>query len=139
MGTYQDTELHLVIPNVEVAANRIESFMGGGTARGYGWTRLRHDDELAQDYVLDMLVISIGEESSLGIVDDKYPRIEVDGNTYGKMSALQDDVLAILAKAGATGTIDWDCEGHRGRDRLADGAVATYDGVITYPDDPYKD
>lgn len=135
MGTYQNTEYEITIPDVERTAAALERFMGGNVARNYGWTRLRHDDELAGDYVLDMLHIALGQDADVSISGD-YPALKSIGTTSGKVSALESNVLGILASTGATGVIDWDCEGERGRYRLRGGKVLAFEAVLTYPEDP---
>jgi hypothetical protein len=59
-------------------------------------------------------------------------------HTWGRDGESFEDLVRAWAALGVVGTVD--CEGEMENDfyriRLADGGIAVYPGIVTYPDDP---
>lgn len=135
MGVYQEWNGTLTIPKDQAASIRAELADACAT-----WKDTTNEDDITA--IMWFLSEGLGTEDhpqeAWYAPEDAGGSWKITGASYGKVHD-DDAVLAVLAAHGATGEIDWECEGEHGRFRLIDGGLRQYGMVATYPMDPQSD
>ena len=135
MGVYQNALLDIVIPAAAVAP------IGEAILANKNWG----DDPNLTEFIsrdpvraiVEFIVCTEGGVPSDVDYDIDDDNGDISINTYvdGKMSFDADEVEALFAEHGATGTIDGECEGEKFRARLINGQVLRSSGETFYSDD----
>jgi hypothetical protein len=121
MGYCADIEFSLYFPTQEALDAAIAEAEADSTERGF-----------------EAIVDRISEYHDWDNPTDE--PLHFVGTGAGKLLWDHEDVLKILADAHVTGIIDGRGEeGSLWRWRFADGEYKDYNGIITYPEDPYDD
>jgi len=134
MGVYQESRVDLAVPLTAVPA------IGAAIRAKPEWNYLGFAEEFDRDPVLAVVAfIVVTEGGSSGStdyhVDEDSNTVYVDSYTDGKLSYDAEEVEALFAEHGATGTIDGECEGEKFRARLINGKVLRSGGETFYTDD----
>jgi len=135
MGVYQNALLDIVIPAAAVAP------IGEAILANKSWG----DDPNLAEYISRDPVRAIvefivctegGVPSDVDYdIDDDNGDISICTSVDGKIIWDAEEVEALCAEHGATGTIDGECEGDKFRARLIDGKVRRSGGETFYTDD----
>lgn len=138
MGVYQEWEAELYVP--KDALDAIMSEIEKQELWKNVWIE-RTPENKSIDDLASLIVDAEGsdwdEPLNITETDDK-KAYRLLGGSYGKINTwINELVESILAANGVTGSIEWECEGERGKTVFEDGAAKGYGDLGHYSDENY--